>query len=128
MILDTSILIDIDRGVKEDKLERLQNDAPHQISSVTKAEFFTGVHKRESGDEETARKILSIAQEIPMKQEIAEKAGELIARKHEKDLSIGLNDIYIAATAIKNNRKILTKDAGDFKQINELEVENWKHY
>jgi predicted nucleic acid-binding protein len=128
MILDTSVLIDIDRGVKEEKIEKLASESPHTISSITKAEFFTGINKREDTNEEKAREILSIAQEIPFQKEIAEKAGELIARKHEENLSIGLNNIYIAATAIQNNQKILTKDTEDFQQIKELKVENWDKY
>jgi predicted nucleic acid-binding protein len=128
MILDTSVLIDIDRGVERDKVERLDSEGPHIISSVARAEFFTGVNKRRDTDEEAARKILDIAREASFEGKIAEKAGELIARKHTEELSIGLNDIYIAATAIHRDEKVLTKDTEDFEQIEEVEVENWKSF
>lgn len=128
MILDTSVLIDIDRGINEDKLQRLNKEGPHKISAVTRTEFFTGVHKRSDTREEKARKLLDQAQEIPLEEEIAERAGELLARKQSNDLSIGLNDIYITATAIHEDEAVLTRDAEDFNEIEELEVKNWEDF
>lgn len=128
MILDTSVLIEIDRGTDEEKVRELDSRAPHKISSVTVSEFFAGVHMRDSKEEEKAEKIISQAREVPLEREIAKKAGELIALKNEKDLGINLNDIYIASTAIIHGEKVLTKDISDFNEIEEIEVKSWKDF
>lgn len=59
---------------------------------------------------------------------IARKAGGLIARKIKEDLSIGLNDIYIAATAIVEGEKLVILDKSDFKEIKELETLDWEDF
>ena len=128
MILDTSVLIDIDRGVEQRKVEKLDSEKPHKISAVTRTEFYTGVNMESDTDREKARQLLNTPQEVPMEGEIAEKAGELLARKQKQNLSIGLNDIYIAATALKKDEKVLTKDVEDFNQIKELEVKDWNSF
>ena len=126
MILDTSILIEVDRGADPQKVEKLDEKAPHKISSITVSEFFAGVHLRDSTEKQKAEKIISQAEEIPMKEDIARKSGELIARKKKESLGINLNDIYIAATAIKYGEPVLTKDRSDFGELEELEVKNWE--
>ena len=128
MILDTPVLVDIDRGAKKEKIEKLEEEGPHSVSSVTKTELYTGANLREKTDFKSLRQLLSAFNEVALEQEIAEKAGELIARKRKENLSIGLNDIYIAATAIQEDKKLLTQDTEDFQQIKELEVKNWHNY
>jgi len=128
MILDTSVLVDIDRGVDSVVVERLDKLSPHIISAVTTAEFYSGVNMRDKKDEAGAERILSNAREVPLAKEIAKKAGELIARKYIEDLSIGLNDIYIAATAVEKGEPVLTSDKDDFEQIKELEVIDWEEF
>lgn len=128
MILDTSVLVDIDRGTDQEKIEKLEKEGPHSISSITKTELYTGANLRQQTDQKGLEKLLSAFKEIPLEKEVAEKAGELIARKQKEDLSIGLNDIYIAATAIKKDKKLLTRDTEDFQEIKELNVKNWNNY
>lgn len=128
MILDTSVLVEIDRGTSVDKVERLDSKAPHRISSITVSEFFAGVHMRNSSKEEEAEKIIQNAEEVPMEGNIARKAGELIARKKKQDLGINLNDIYIAATALEYGEKVLTTDISDFEEIEEIETVSWKKF
>jgi tRNA(fMet)-specific endonuclease VapC len=128
MILDTSVLIDIDRGIREEKIKRMKSGRTPKISSITRAEFFTGVHKRSETDKEKAVKLLGSVREIPLEGDIAEKAGEVLARKQRESLSIGLNDICMAATALVEGEKVLTKDTSDFQEIEELEVLAWEDF
>ena len=51
MILDTSILVEIDRGNNLDRIEELDNEGSHSISAVTVSEFYTGVNMREDPEE-----------------------------------------------------------------------------
>jgi predicted nucleic acid-binding protein len=51
MILDTSILVEIDRVNNMDRIEKLDNEGSHSISAVTVSEFYTGVKMREEPEE-----------------------------------------------------------------------------
>lgn len=128
MILDTSILVDIDRGNNLEKIEKLDSQLPHQISAITVSEFFTGVYMRNSKDEQGADRVISRANTIPVHEEIAKEAGKLVARKRKDDLGLNINDIYIAATAIFENEPILTRDTKHFREIEEIDVIDWEQY
>lgn len=128
MILDTSILVDIDRGTNLEKIEKLDSQTNHKISAITVSEFFTGVYMRNSKDEKGANRIISRANTIPVNKEIAKEAGKLLARKRKDDLGLNINDIYIAATAIVENEPILTKDTEHFREIKEIDVIDWEQY
>jgi len=128
MIIDTSILVEIDRGITEEKIKKIKDNINPKISTITVSELYTGAYKREKTDESSLENLISAFKQIPLNQEIAKKAGELISRKQEKDLGIGINDIYIAATAIQKNEKLLTKDVQDFNEINDLEVLDWNNF
>jgi len=128
MIIDTSILVEIDRGITEEKIKKIKDNINPKISTITVSELYIGSYKREKTDESSLENLISAFKQIPLNQEIAKKAGELISRKQEKDLGIGINDIYIAATAIQKNEKLLTKDVQDFNEINDLEVLDWNNF
>jgi predicted nucleic acid-binding protein len=95
---------------------------------VTISEFYTGVNMREEPEEDKAERLISRARVISLEEEIARKAGELIARKKQENLRLGLNDIYIAATAAERDKTVLTKDPEDFNEIEEIEVVEWDKY
>ena len=122
MILDTSIIVEIDRGNNIDRIEKLDNEGSHSISAVTVSEFYTGVNMREEPEEDKAERLISRAGVIPLEEEIAKKAGKLIARKKQENLRLGLHDIYIAATAAERDKTVLTKDPEDFNKMEEIEV------
>jgi len=128
MIIDTSILVEIDRGITEEKIKKIKDNINPKTSTITVSELYTGAYKREKTDESSLENLISAFKQIPLNQEIAKKSGELISRKQEKDLGIGINDIYIAATAIQKNEKLLTKDVQDFNEINDLEVLDWNNF
>lgn len=128
MILDTSILVDIDRGTNLDKIEKLDSQNHHKISAITVSEFFTGVYMRNSKDEKGANSIISRANTIPVNEQIAKESGKLLARKRKEDLGLNINDIYIAATAIVENEPILTRDTEHFGEIKEIDVLDWEQY
>lgn len=52
----------------------------------------------------------------------------MISRKIKEKLSLGLNEIYIAATALVREEKVLTANIKDFEQVEELEVLDWKEF
>lgn len=135
-LLDTSILVEIDRGNSERKIEKLDSEGRHVISQVSVTEMFLGIeHKYDSGTDEyqemrdQLERLLSRFKIIQIDRSISVKAAKIIAELEEKGQPVDdLHDTYIAATAIKNELKLLTRNQKHFENINEVEIENWENY
>lgn len=134
-LLDTSALIEIDRGDAE-RAERLDDEGRHALSQVTTTEMFTGIeyqYERGSEDYKEARgnldRLLSRFKIITIDREISIKAAKLIAdlKKIGKPVD-DLHDIYIAATGVSKDLEILTKNPNHFENVEGLEVQDWKSY
>lgn len=128
MILDTSVVVDIDRGTSSKKVRRLDRCSPHEICAATVAEYFAGVELSERGSEVEGRKLLQNAEEIAIKGETAREAGRIIAELTRKGELIGINDVYIAAVARVLEKPVLTADVSDFERVEGIEVVDWKEF
>ncbi len=127
MILDTSVIIDIDRGVEEEKVEKLDDASPHKTCSVTVTEYFSGVFLG-SGESGKAEKMLENVEEVPVKGEVAREAGRIIAELTEEGEMIGMNDVYIAAVARVHGDTLLTSDVEHFEKVEGVEVKDWDRF
>jgi tRNA(fMet)-specific endonuclease VapC len=85
-LLDTTVVIDIDRGGSEvlNKVRKLDREGTHAISAVTQYEFYWGIFRRyEKGSakyEEAMAKaemLFSRFHVLPVTSEIAIKAAEI---------------------------------------------------
>ncbi len=123
MIIDSSVLVDLDRGKGVEKLQKLP-EGKHSISSAAYMELSTGKYLNNAPDSKFDR-IGQNLEVIPIGEEVADKAGEIMADLIESGQRIEINDIYIAATALKYNEKILTANAEHFKRIEGVEVIDW---
>ncbi|MCL2088946.1 MAG: PIN domain-containing protein [Oscillospiraceae bacterium] len=63
--------------------------------------------------------------QIPEK-DVMEKGSEIYAELKQKGFTVGSNDILIAAWSILAESVLVTDNIKDFKNINELVIENWK--
>lgn len=124
MIIDSSVLIDIDQGRGLEKLDKIPEDR-HSISSATYMELSTGKYLNDTPDS-NFEEISKNLQIIPIDEEIADKAGKIMASLIEEGDRIEINDIYIAATAFKHGEKILTSNTEHFERIEGLKVVDWK--
>lgn len=124
MIIDSSVLIDIDQGRGLEKLDKIPGDR-HSISSATYMELSTGKHLNDTPDS-NFEEITKNLQIIPIDEEIADKAGEIMASLINEGDRIEINDIYIAATALKYREKILTSNTEHFERIEGLKVVDWE--
>ena len=124
MILDTSVLVDLDRGRNIERVEKI-NDKWAGISAATFMEVATGKHREEIPNED-----FNLVEEnlevIPITNEIADRAGKIMAELLDRGEMIGINDIYIAATALELEQSLLTADTEDFEKIEGLEVIDWE--
>jgi predicted nucleic acid-binding protein len=123
MIVDTSVLADIDRGIGTDRLERLE-DRRFRVSAASIMETSVGMH-RHGVSSEDFEKLLENVEVVPIDSEIAEAAGRLFAKLEDSGDMIEINDYYIAATAAVLEQPVLTGNADHFARIGEIEVVDW---
>lgn len=102
------------------------------ISAVTVHEYLFGVHfKYRSDHEELSRKVASAVNElerfetIPFTKEIAETSSRLQAVLTAEGGQLGINDLYIAATAIYYGLPLVTRNVKDFRRIPQLKLERY---
>ncbi len=125
MLLDTTVLVDIDRGVEQRKMNHLISLSPHIVSSATIMEistsFFRSNRKAIMLDE-----FISPLTVIPIDRKVARKAGKIAAGLIDEGNRIEINDLYIAATALLHEETVLTKNVKHYERIDDLEVADWQ--
>ncbi len=119
-LIDTNILIYHTSGsqVATNFISDLIAHHSFSISILTKIEFL-GWDQHTTDGFEKCKRLIETATVYPVDEHIANKAIDL---KREK--KIKLADAVIAATALLNNLKLVTRNSDDFKIIEGLEVVN----
>lgn len=117
-LLDTSVLIAIERG------RPLHTEAMPEttaISMVTKAELRVGIFAAEDLETrdrrlmtfELANRIVS----LPIDEAVSRSWAQMRAYVQASGRKVGVNDMWIAATAAAHEIPVLTQD-GDFDALN----------
>lgn len=134
-LLDTAVLIDIDRGEVPKKVERLDEEGRHLISVVSVTELRLGVEKlyrKEESYDDAVRaldKLLSRFETVLVERPVAVTAAEIMAELEAKGKLVqDLHDIYIAATALVKDLPVLTPNVDHFEPVSGLVVEDWNSY
>jgi predicted nucleic acid-binding protein len=121
ILLDTSVLINLLHRRKE--TAALIRDLTVRgfvlaTSTVNVAEIYAGMRK---GEEAATEELLSGLECLPLTQEIARKAGRILAARRRMGKTHSLDDMMIAATAIEHGYSLLTDNRKDF-EIPELDL------
>ncbi|MCL5019212.1 MAG: type II toxin-antitoxin system VapC family toxin [Patescibacteria group bacterium] len=121
IFIDTDILIDVGRNVKDAVARLIEEEKSGilAISVITQMELIVGCkNKKEMHYLEQFIQRFTI---ISLSEEISKTAADLL---YHYRLSHGLliADAFIAATAIKFNSPLLTKNQKDYKFIKELNL------
>lgn len=106
-LVDTDIFIDHLRGSKE--ISVIKGDIAY--SAITRCELFSG----DDGNEDIISLLLAPFIEVPVDRGVAELAGR-IRRSHR----IRTPDALIAATALLENRTLVTRNIKDFEAVEGL--------
>ncbi len=128
--LDTSFVIDILRGNKEvdsilDKFDNSEEDI--YVTTPTIMEIVKGAYLKTNIHEEII-KIKEFLMSIiifDFNEQSAFKAGEIEANLRKKGEMIDLEDIMIAAIAIHNKERLITRNKKHFERIKGLEIESY---
>lgn len=135
-LLDTSVVVDIDRGGVEPRVARLDDEGQHAISMVTVTELRLGVNKRYDPDTTTfdqavedLDRLLARFELMPITRPIATAAAGIIDNLRTDGAMLNdLHDVYIAATARTEQLPVLTANIAHFERIDDVQVVDWTGY
>lgn len=134
-LFDTTYIIDLansdDGAIKKAENIDTEGTTP-ALSVITAHEYLLGVHIRYRGNRlllasklARARQDLGSFEILPLTQEITEVSSEIHSDLSIGGRVIGINDIYIAATAIYYNTRLVTRNVSHFKRIRNLNMESY---
>jgi tRNA(fMet)-specific endonuclease VapC len=135
-LVDTSTVVDIDRGSVDRKVEKLDDEGRHAISAVTLTELRLGVNKQyETGTEthretiEDLERLCSRFEVLPANRPVAVAAADIIADLQTRGEPLNdLHDVYIAATGRTEQLPVLTANVDHFERIDDVQVVDWTEY
>lgn len=126
VLIDTDVLVDLERGVGARELDQLIGEEERAISVITVSELLHGV-QRATGAWRARRSafvehLLGGLQAIPITEPVARVHAEIWAQLAERGEVIGAHDLWIAATAIAHGLAVATANARDFGRVPGLRV------
>jgi tRNA(fMet)-specific endonuclease VapC len=126
VLIDTDMLVDLERGVINPEVENAIGDEDRAISVITVSELLHGVH-RATGARRTRRRafvehLLAGMRAIEITEPIARVHAEIWAQLAAKGQLIGAHDLWIAATALAHGMGIATGNADEFRRVPGLRV------
>ena len=127
-MLDTNIISDLIRNPQGKAAKRIAKVGEGNIctSIIVAAELRYGCAK--SGSERLLKAVEDLLEEIsvlPFDVPADAEYGGIRAALEAAGTPIGSNDLLIAAHAAATGAMIVTANAGEFKRIPGLKVENW---
>lgn len=130
-LLDTSVLIDLDRGGPgtPNKAAALDRTGPHAIASVTVFEYMLGLYLKHSGSAleaalEKANEFLSAFLVLPLDAGSSRRAAEIASDLRKSGVETGIQDVYLAAIAFENGLRLVTANPRHFERIRGLGLRN----
>lgn len=129
VLLDTNAVSDLMRDHPRVKARLGQCVDPIATSVVVVGEIHYGlsrlpVGKKRADLETRAHAILSAVRVDPVSESVAVAYGHLKASLEGQGLNLDDNDLWIAATAIAQGDRLVTRDH-IFSQVPGLQVEDW---
>lgn len=112
-LLDSGILILLLRNHPgyTAQLEQLSEQGALFISTMTRFEVLQGMKERER---KQTLETLGVLESLPVVDDIAEKAGELVRIWRAKGVRLGISDVLITATALQFNLPLVTTNPRHF--------------
>ncbi len=121
VLIDTGLLVDLERGVTNPDVERAIGEEDRAISVVTVSELLHGVH-RATGAQRARRRafvehLLAGMRAIEITEQIARVHAEIWAQLAARGEVIGAHDLWIAATALGHGMGLASGDTREFKRV-----------
>ena len=126
LLVDTDLLIDLERGVGVPAVERLLGDEQRAISVITVSELLHGALR--ASESRRARRrafvehLLAGVQAIPITEPVARVHADVWVDLTQRGETIGAHDLWIAATALAHGLGLATRNVEDFERVPGLRV------
>ena len=135
-LLDTSVVVDIDRGGVDRRVAKLDDEGRHGISAVTATELRLGVNKRYDHDDPAydraiwdLDRLLARFELFEVARPVATVAADVIADLQARGKRLDdLHDVYIGATARTEQVPVLTANVDHFERMDGVQVVDWETY
>ena len=130
-LLDTNVLSEVIRKEpNQGLLQRLGAISPRDAvtSVVCVAELRHGAARVAHGAllwKRIAREVLSRVDILPLGEAEAVRAGDLLATLEAQGEPIGMEDVWIGATALEHRITVVTRNLKHFRKIPGLVSESW---
>ena len=126
LLIDTDLLIDLERGIGAPAVEQVLGDEERAISVITVSELLHGV-ARATGARRARRRafvehLLAELQAIPITEPVARVHADAWAALAQRGAVIGAHDLWIAATALAYGLGVATRNVSDFEHVDGLRV------
>jgi tRNA(fMet)-specific endonuclease VapC len=126
LLIDTDVLIDLERGASAPAIEEVLGEEERAISAITVSELLHGV-LRATGAPRARRQafvehLLGELQAIPITEPVARVHADVWAALAARGALIGAHDLWIAATALAYGLGVATRNVGDFERVEGLRV------
>jgi tRNA(fMet)-specific endonuclease VapC len=126
VLIDTDMLVDLERGVANPAVEQAIGTQDRAISVITVSELLHGVY-RAKGAQRTRRgafveHLLAELQAIPITETVARVHADVWARLAARGPVVGAHELWIAATALAHGLGIATGNPEEFERIPGLRV------
>ena len=126
LLIDTDVLIELERSVAAHRIEQRLGDEPRAISVITVSELLHGVHRAQGatriGRRAFVEHVLAGLQAIPITEPVARVHAEIWAGLAAKGEPIGAHDLWIAATALAHGLGVATRNTSHFARVEGLRV------
>ena len=83
--------------------------------------FYKDAHRQL----EKFERFVELNEVIPLTEKIAKRAALIFSDLRKRGISIGHNDVMIAAVAIENKMTLITNNESHFQHVSGLAWENW---
>jgi tRNA(fMet)-specific endonuclease VapC len=127
-VLDTNIISDLVRNPGGQAAARLADVGDDDIATsvIVAGELRYGCLKRKSARlTERVEAVLREIKVLSLKPEVSVHYGEIRQDLEARGMSIGHNDLWIAAQARSAEAVLVTDNDGEFRRVEGLVVENW---
>jgi tRNA(fMet)-specific endonuclease VapC len=126
VLIDTDVLVDLERADSRDSLERAAGDEERAISVITVSELLHGVHRargaRRARRGAFVEHVLAGMHPIPITERVARVHAGIWAELAERGEVIGAHDLWIAATGVAHDLAVATRNVADYQRVPGLRV------
>jgi tRNA(fMet)-specific endonuclease VapC len=126
VLIDTDLLIDLERAERSQRIEPLLGDEERAISVITVSELLHGVLRASGGIRARRRAfvehLLAGLRAIPITEPVARVHAEIWAEVSGRGELVGAHDLWIAATAFAHGLGVATRNAAHFERVPGLRV------